>query len=259
MSEGYNFVTQVLQGSVSSEKLATATTVGSVILAAIVVLFFGLKAVSSLNNSSNKIIPESKLNTRNFFELIAELIFWMGDTAMGKENRKYLPFAASLFIFVLCMNLMGLVPGFVMPTHSVSVNAALAVLVFVLYHAWGIKEVGIINFLKHMCFYDALRPVSIFLFLILGSFLFVLEVISGFIRPLSLTLRLFGNMNGDHIVLGVFTELTRNIYVPIPVIFYCLGTIICLIQAFVFTLLTMIYIRLAVSHGEGAHAEENHH
>ncbi len=258
MSEGYNFITQAVENTVSTENLATATTVGSILVVVTLILFFGLLAASSLKRSSNKLIPESKLTIRNLFELIAEVMFWLGDTAMGRENRKYLPFAASLFVFVLCMNLMGLVPGFVMPTHRVSVNAALAVLVFVLYHAWGIKEVGIINFLKHMSFYDALRPVSIFLVITMGSFLFLLETISAFVRPVTLTLRLFGNMTGDHTVLAVFTDITKNIYVPIPVIFYCMGTVICLIQAFIFTLLTMIYIRLAVSHSESAEEEHQH-
>lgn len=258
MSEGYNFITKILEQAVSPENLETATTVTSVLVATSVVLLAGLMAVASLNNSPNKLIPESKLSIRNLFELIAEIMFWLGDTAMGRVNRKYLPFTASLFVFVLCMNLMGLIPGLVMPTHRVSVNAALAVIVFVLYHAWGIKEVGIINFIKHMCFYDALRPVSIFLVITMGSFLFILETISALVRPVTLTLRLFGNMTGDHTVLAVFTDLSRNLYLPIPVIFYCMGTVICLIQAFIFTLLTMIYIRLAVSHSESEDEEHQH-
>ena len=78
--------------------------------------------------------------------------------------------------------------------------------------------------------------------------LFVIEVISHCVRPMTLSLRLFGNMTGDHLALSIFTDLTSALYIPVPVIFLVLGTLVCFIQAFVFTLLSMIYIRLAVAH-----------
>ncbi|MBP9838202.1 MAG: F0F1 ATP synthase subunit A, partial [Proteobacteria bacterium] len=239
------------------ENIESATVVTSIGIASTLIILGSLVAVRNLNSSSNALQPEKKLTIRTLFELLSEFIVWLGDTAMGKEHRKYLPFVGSLFVFILCMNLLGLIPGLSVATDRISVNAGLAVTVFILYNAWGIRDVGIINFLKHMSFYDSLRPNGLFLFLVLGSLLFVLEAVSYFIRPLTLTLRLFGNMTGDHMVLGIFTDLTRNIFVPAPVIFYCLGTIVCIIQAFVFTLLTMIYIRLACTH-EGSHDEEHH-
>jgi F-type H+-transporting ATPase subunit a len=84
-------------------------------------------------------------------------------------------------------------------------------------------------------------------------FLFILEVFSHGFRPVSLSLRLFGNMMGDHEVIGAFISLTKLI---VPVLFYVMGTLVCLIQAFVFTLLSMIYVALAVSHG---HDDEHGH
>ena len=81
-----------------------------------------------------------------------------------------------------------------------------------------------------------------------------LELIDNFVRPLSLALRLFGNMNGDHLVLGIFTDMT---YVLVPVAFYALGLLVCIIQAFVFTLLSIVYVSLALPH-EHHHAEHAH-
>ena len=248
MSEGYNFLERAVTLSTASTTHTAADTATikhhvalvSVLLVAGVLLLVGFAARAKLQNAKNALIPEKRLTLRTFFEVLAEFMVWLGDAAMGKENRKYLPFAATLFIFLLSMNMLGLIPGFVMPTDRIAVNAGLALLVFFLYNFWGIKEVGIGGYLKHMW-----GPVFA-----VGFFLFPIEIISHLIRPLSLTLRLFGNMTGDHIVLGVFTDLTRGLYVPVPVVFYFLGTIVCFIQSFVFTLLTMIYIRLAVAHEE---------
>ena len=85
--------------------------------------------------------------------------------------------------------------------------------------------------------------------------MFTLEIISAFVRPVSLGLRLYGNLFGDHLVLEIFTGLTK---VGVPVIFYMLGTLVTVIQAFVFTLLSMIYIALAVAHHDGGHDEHAH-
>lgn len=87
----------------------------------------------------------------------------------------------------------------------------------------------------------------------LAVLMFPLEIISAFVRPFSLALRLFGNMFGDHLVLEIFTGLTK---VGVPVVFYLLGTLVCVIQAFVFTLLSVIYVALAVAHG---HDDDGHH
>ena len=156
---------------------------------------------------------------------------------MRSENRKYLPFVGTIFIYILFSNLLGLIPGFSMPTDSILFNLGIALVVFVLYNYWGIREVGAVAYFKHL-----LGPIWW-----IAPLLLVIEIISHIVRPISLSLRLFGNMTGDHIVLAVFTDLTKYVF---PVIFYGLGTFVCLMQAFVFTLLTMIYIRFAVAHDE---------
>lgn len=249
MSADYNFISSALglKGSGETEVVTMA-----VVAAGLIAL--GFIALAGLKRASSPLVPAKSFGPRKLFELVATFMVWLGDAAMGKENRKYLPFAATLFIFLLVMNLLGLIPGFIMPTHIPQINLGLALLVFVLYNYWGIKEVGLLSYLKHMFgpFSGWLIPV--------GMFLFCVELISHCIRPLSLTLRLFGNMTGDHMVLGVFTEITRGLFesgipVPVPVVFYLLGSVVCFIQAFVFTLLTMIYIRLATAHEE-SHEEE---
>ena len=93
------------------------------------------------------------------------------------------------------------------------------------------------------------------LLLISVVFFFILEVFSHGFRPVSLSLRLFGNMMGDHAVVGAFIDLTKLV---VPVAFYALGTLVCVIQAFVFTLLSMIYVALAISGHDEEHGHEVH-
>ena len=209
---------------------------------AVVILLFAFLARTKLNRTEKKIVPDSNLSSRNLAELICVFILNLGDNVMGKENRKYLPFLATLFLYIAAVNMLGLLPGFSMPTDGFSFNLGVALVVFVLYTFWGVREVGIKNYLKHLW-----GPIWW-----VGFLLFPIELISHVVRPISLSLRLFGNMTGDHTVLMVFTDLTKFV---IPVIFYGLGMFVCLMQAFVFTLLTMIYIRFAVTHEHDEHEE----
>lgn len=211
------------------------TITGIVVGAGLVGL--GTVARARLSSAGRATDPEVGLGLRNVFELVAEFILMLGDNVMGRENRKYLPFIATIFFYIFAANLIGLVPGFSMPTDSVTFNAGIALVVFVMYNVWGVKEVGLLNYLKHFC-----GPV-----IFLAPLMIVIELIGHIARPLSLSLRLFGNMLGDHLVVQVFTDLTKF---GIPVIFYFMGTFVCFMQAFVFSLLTMIYIRFAVTHDD---------
>lgn len=233
MSAGVNFVASV----VGEEHQA----LGSAVLVSALICILGLLAAAKIKREDDPLVPEAKLSKRNVFELIAQFIYNLADNVLGKEHRKYYPFLAVLFTYLFFQNLLGLLPGFVMATDQLWINFGVATVVFVLYNTWGIKEVGLKSYLKHLW-----GPV-----LLLGPFLFCVELISHFIRPLTLSLRLFGNMTGDHALLSVFTDLTAGTPIFfVPVIFYLLGTFVCFIQAFVFTILTMIYIRLATAHDE---------
>lgn len=224
-----NFI-EVIVGA-ENRVLATA----SLVAAGLVLLAF--VARKRLDTARNPIIPDDKLTARNFAELVVTFILNLGDNVMGKENRKYLPFVGTLFFYIAVMNLIGLIPGFLMPTDTLEFNLGIGFSVFVLYNIWGIQAVGLVNYVKHL-----FGPV-----VALAPLIFVIELVSHAVRPVALSLRLFGNMLGDHLVLGISTDLTK---IVIPVIFYFLGTFVCLIQAFVFTLLTMVYIRMAVAHDE---------
>lgn len=243
MSAGFTFIGTAL-GSISDEARAFEPIV-TIAIGAGIIMLVASAAKSGFERSKDPVVPEDKMSPRTFMEIVGEFLVWLGDSAMGKENRKYLPFAGAIFLFILVQNLLGLIPGMGGATANPLINAGIALVVFVMYNFWGVKEQGVVNYLKHFC-----GPI-----LLIAPFMFAIEIISHLIRPLALTLRLYGNMTGDHLALAVFTDLTKNIYVPIPVIFYVLGTIVCFVQAFVFSLLTMIYIRLAVSH-EG-HDEEH--
>lgn len=224
-----NFV-QTIVGS-DLENLASG------VLSFALVSVAGIAAAKKLKSKENPLVPDEKLTMNNFFELVAQFVLSLGDGVMGKHNRKYLPFVGTLFIYILISNLLGLVPGFSGPTDSFKFNLGVALVIFVLYNVWGVKEVGLVNYLKHF-----LGPV-----LLMAPLMIIIEIVSHIARPLSLSLRLFGNMTGDHLVLAVFTDLTKLI---VPVLFYGLGTFVCFMQAFVFMMLTMIYIRLAVAHEE---------
>lgn len=252
-SHGVDLVRELVGGG-EYYKLASAAIV------AVLLCFAGMKAMSQVKKKKNPLIPEEKFGVVLIFEGIAEFLTRLGDMVMGEENRKYLPFIATIFTYILFMNLFGLVPGFVGPTDDVRFNAGMAVTVFVMYTYWGIREVGIVAYLKHLCG-PAIFPITftfswkvifslgIWLFeAVVHIAIFAVEVISHMFRPVSLSLRLFGNMSADHALLAVFTELTPF---AVPVIFYFLGIFVCFMQAFVFSMLTMIYIRLAVAHDEG--------
>ena len=233
MSNTYNFINSAVGGH-ELGGIVTGACVGGLLIA------IGFVAVKNLKSATNPLLPDTSFSARNFIEVFLEGIVQLGDMVMGRDNRKYIPFVASLFLFLFLSNLVGLVPGFVMPTDNVKFNLGIALLVFILYNFWGMKEVGFLGYLKHMW-----GPIWW-----VGPLLFPIEIISHVVRPFSLSLRLYGNMTGDHLAVSVFTDLTKA---GIPVIFYLLGTFVCLIQAFVFTLLTMVYIRLAVVH-EDSHS-----
>jgi F-type H+-transporting ATPase subunit a len=195
------------------------------------------------------IVPPTRLNVRNIFELFADAVFGVMESVMGTKNaRQYLPLIGTIAFFIFFSNCLALIPGFIPPTAMLKTNAALALTVFVMTHVYGVRQHGLAYF-KHF-----LGPV-----LWLAPFMVIIEIISHLARPLSLSVRLLGNMFADHKVVGVFFTLVP-ILVPVP--FLILGVLVCIIQAFVFTLLAMVYIQGAVAehdHGDEAHAHEAHH
>ena len=233
------------------------------LIATLLLLLFAVKARAGLRLAKDPVVPVSELGSRNVAELLVQLVVTQSDAIIGPPGRKYVPFFGTFFLFILLSNLLGLVPGFAPPTGNLNTTLGLALVSFIGYNVIGGREQGM-NYLKH--FFGpmtslpgksiigkiALLPVL----LISVSFFFILEAFSHGFRPVSLSLRLFGNMMGDHQVIEAFTSLTKLL---IPVAFYLMGTLVSVIQAFVFTLLSMIYVALAVSHGhDEEHGQESH-
>ncbi len=221
-------------------------------LAALLILVLALLARLALNrriaaakDSRDVLVPDADLKPRNLMELYAEFIYGICRNELGKDAPIFLPLIAALFLYILVNNLMGLVPGFIPATGHVETNIGMAVIVFFVFNIAGLWRNGL-GYLKHIA-----GPV-----LWLAPLIFVIETVGLLARPATLSLRLYGNMFGDHTVLSVFMyEMPEQLGLGflsygIPVIFLGLGTFVCIVQAFVFTLLSVVYIKLATEHEE---------
>ncbi|NIO07079.1 MAG: F0F1 ATP synthase subunit A [Deltaproteobacteria bacterium] len=204
------------------------------IVVAAILIGIGVLARMSLSRAKDPIIPDAGLSLRNILELVVSLIISVSDGIVGKKGRKFVPMFASFFCFILLSNLSGLLPGFSPPTSNLNTTLGLGFISFLAYNIIGVREHGG-SYIKQF-----MGPV-----LFLAPFFIILELVSHMVRPVSLGLRLFGNMFGDHLVIEIFTDLTK---VAVPVVFYMLGTLVSVIQASVFTILSIIYVAMAVSH-----------
>lgn len=183
-----------------------------------------------LGGKSVSMVPKT---AQNVFEVIISGLedFMVGIT--GEEGRKSFPLLLTVFLFVLLGNLMGLVPTMFPPTASINTTCALALIVVSWSHVLGIKKHGV-KYIKHF-----LGPVPA-----LMPLFFIIEVIGHLARVLSLTLRLFGNMMGHELVVGILLMLGGAFFAPLPIM--AMGILVSLIQAIVFFLLPTMYIAGAI-------------
>jgi F-type H+-transporting ATPase subunit a len=181
---------------------------------------------------SIKIIPG---RLQNFFEVIIDGFRGIIKNTMGEEGMKFFPLIATIGIFILFANLGGIIPGFYSPTANINTNASMALVVFSLTHIIGIKTHGI-KYVKQFT-----GPV-----LWLAPIMIPIELIGHMARPISLTIRLFGNIMGEDLVLFILLLLAPFL-IPMPMLFLMIFT--SFIQAFVFTLLAMMYISGAMEEG----------
>lgn len=227
---GFNWMNGIAHALHVPQQIVTFGSIG------LIVILIGLIYLAKLSSVKNTIIPDKGVTIRNLVEAYGQFIYNQCNSVIGEDQGyKYFPFIATLFLFIFLSNIIGLVPGFLPPTEFLSTTFALGTVAFVYYNIKGCKEVGTLNYIKHFA-----GPLWYMAFII-----FPIEILSNFIRPVSLALRLRGNMYGDHIVLSVFSDMAPLI---IPVIFLFLGLLVSAIQAFVFTSLTMVYISLATAH-----------
>lgn len=167
-------------------------------------------------------------------ELIHEFGQDQSKDIIGAHSERYVPFAITIFVFVLLCNLLGLVPGFVSPTQFPYVPFGLAICTWFYYHFHGVREQGIVHYTKHFA-----GPVWW-----LAPLMFPIEIISHCARLMSLTIRLFANMFAGEMVTLAFFSLVP---LGIPLIFMGLHVLVAFVQAFIFFVLTMIYLTGAVS------------
>jgi F-type H+-transporting ATPase subunit a len=195
-------------------------------LAIVVLVVLGLMTSSSL-----KMVPSG---LRNFFGFVIGGLENFTVETMGEDGRRVFPFLAGIFIYILTCNFMGLIPGLDSATNSVNHNGAMALFVFVYYNYWGIRNHGP-RYIKHfMGPMPALAPMML-----------ILEFLSHLARPLSLTLRLFGNIRGEELVL-ILLFMLAPIIATFPL--YFLFMLADFIQAFVFFMLTLVYLKGAFEH-----------
>ncbi len=171
---------------------------------------------------------------QQIFELFTQLIVKFLNDIIGPEGRKYIAINGAFAVLILLANLSGQIPGFMPPTGNIMVTISLALCAFVAYNYYGIRIHGF-RYPKQF-----LGPIAL-----MAPLFLPIELISHVARPVSLAIRLFGNIFGDHKVGGVFLHL-----VPfgIPVPFIMLGIFVAVVQTLVFVLLSMIYIAEAVAH-----------
>ncbi len=213
-----------------------AAHVSNSIIVSVVLLVIVVIGLVQSRKSPDEVVPDDRLTFRNLLEIIVESISGLVEDTMGPRGKEFMLIIGTLALFILFNNLSGLVPGFVPATDNVNTTFACSLTVFVLTHYYGVREHGW-KYMKHF-----MGPVWW-----LVPIMIPIEVIGHLSRPLSLGLRLFGNIMGDHLVTGIFFML---IPLLVPLIGMFLGAFVCFVQTFVFLLLSMAYFSGAVAHEE---------
>ena len=195
----------------------------------VMLLLLGLGFLASRSIS---LVPAG---AQNVFEMLVGSLEEFMVEITGEEGRAFFPFIATLFIFILTCNLMGLIPGFFSATANINTPLSMALCTFVFTHYLGVKYHGV-KYIKHF-----LGPIPW-----LAPLFFPIEIIGHCARVLSLTLRLFGNIMGEDLVLAILLLLAGKFLAPLPMMFLAVFT--STVQAFIFTLLAMMYFAGSMEH-----------
>jgi F-type H+-transporting ATPase subunit a len=205
-------------------------TVSYALLASLILI-----TISFLVSRKLSLVPSG---LQNLMEVFADFFLSTSRSSIGQHyGDKFYPLLGTIFLYILVCNIFGLMPGFESPTSNINMTASMAIPVFLLYQFYGVKIHGF-NYIKH--FVGPIRSVYALPFMV---FMFFLEVIGHIVRPITLSVRLFGNMMAKHLLLIILGLLAPWI---IPVAILGLGTLISFIQAYVFMLLSALYLAGAV-------------
>jgi F-type H+-transporting ATPase subunit a len=188
---------------------------------------------------------------QNLMEVTIEMFHGLIDGVIGHHGRRYLPLIGALGLFILFSNLLGLIPGMKSPTANINTTAGLAVVTFFAYHTIGVREVGALTYFKHFLgpVGELPKPLLIIMGPIMIPVFFFVEVIGHLSRPVSLTIRLFGNIFGEDAVI-LFLFFLAPLIAPLPMMGLAIFTSV--VQTLVWVMLSTIYIAGAV---EAAHHE----
>ncbi|MCK4908541.1 MAG: F0F1 ATP synthase subunit A [Planctomycetes bacterium] len=188
---------------------------------------------------------------QSILEVSLEMLANMLDSLIGPGGRQYLPLLGTSFIFIFCLNMLGLIPGMLSPTANLNCTAALAIVIFIMVQSYGIKANGFVGYIKHL----AGSPKGVAMW-VLAPLMFPLHILGEMVKPFSLSLRLYGNISGEDTIILALAKIAENskvfgmpiIPVPLPMMFFALFT--SFLQAFIFTALACIYIMILTAHEE---------
>jgi F-type H+-transporting ATPase subunit a len=202
----------------------------------------GILVVGSMVITRNLSTDRTLSRWQNLLEVIVGAIRSEIREVVKEGGDTYFPFIGTLFLFILFSNLFTFIPGYVAPTSSLTTTSALAILVFFAVPIFGIAKQGIIEYLK-----EYFRPTFIF---------FPFHIMGEFSRTLALAVRLFGNLMSHEKVIAILLTVTPLFF---PVVMQALGLLIGIIQAYIFAVLTMVYIASATqTHEEAEHKQKEH-
>jgi F-type H+-transporting ATPase subunit a len=185
---------------------------------------------------------------QNIMEAFVSFIRGIARGFAGEQGDKYVPYLGTVFIFIFTMNLLGILPGFRSPTMTLSTTAALGITTFIMVQSYAIRDAGIVSYVKHFMG-DVLW---------LAPLMIVVEIIGELAKPMSLSLRLFGNIFGEDNVIEQLMGLGITYCIPVQMPMYAFAIFTSFLQAFIFTTLSTIYIASKVVH-EGGHGGEHGH
>ena len=210
------------------------------IIVIVLLMIIAILGTRALRKESKKyFIPEGKLTFRSAGEMIVEGILKIVKDNMGPRGPEFMMIIGTLALFIFLSNVLGLVPGFHSPTASLNTTAACAITVFFLTHYYGFREHGI-KYIKHFT-----GPI-----IWLAPLMFPIELIGHFVRPVSLSIRLFGNIFGDHYVYAIVLGMVSlPLLFPLPLM--VLGLFVAIVQTLVFILLSMAYFAGAIEEEHG--------